>query len=277
MDTKRWTAHAAAATAALVLLVGCADGTGVSGPAQVSLNFRVAGSGGPAAAPALVGGGPALTDGPLPHIHVTGTNGTLTLDSLFIIINEVELKRDDPSCDSVEVSGFDCGEFEAGPRFLKLPLDGQPIEAVTALIPPGNYKELDFEVEDLEDDEGDPTEAALIAALRAEILAEIPDWPRKASAVVMGSFAPSAGGSIDFRVFLEAEIEIEFELLPRLVIDDQGAASRDITVDVSPDIWFRNPDGSVKELQVWDYDATGQLLEFEVEMEDGFTEIEFDD
>jgi hypothetical protein len=208
---------------------------------------------------------------------LAGTNGTLTLDEIRIIINEVELKRADPSCDSVGVSGSDCGEFEAGPRFLDLPLDGQPIEAVTALIPPGNYKELDFEIEDLEDDEGDPTEAALIAAVRAEVLAEIPDWPRKASALVTGSFAPAAGGSIDFRVFLEAEIEIEFELIPNLVIDDARTASRDVTVDVSPQIWFTNPDGTVLELQDYDFDVTGQLLEFEVEMEDGFTEIEFDD
>jgi hypothetical protein len=33
----------------------------------------------------------------------------------------------------------------------------------------------------------------------------------------------------------------------------------------------------VVELQLHDYDATGELLELEVEMEHGFTEIEFDD
>jgi hypothetical protein len=48
-------------------------------------------------------------------------------------------------------------------------------------------------------------------------------------------------------------------------------------VDVSPAAWFTNPDGTVIELQLFDYDATGELLELEVEMERGFTEIELDD
>jgi len=218
--------------------------------------------------------GPLAVGGPL---VISGSNGELTLDEIRIIINEVELHRADPSCDSIESSGADCGEFEAGPRFLDLPLDGQPVEAVTALIPAGSYKELDFEIEDLEDDEDDPTEAALIAAVRSEILQQIPDWPRKASAMVTGSFTPTGGAAVDFRVFLEAEIEIEFELIPNLVVDDSGAANRDLTVDVAPQIWFSNPDGTVTELQLYDYDSTGDLLEFEVEMEDGFTQIEFDD
>lgn len=273
--TVRW----AAALAALGVMSGCSDGVGVDGPQQVSLNFRVAGSGPAAAA------GPAMVGRPLavagPPMVITGTNGTLTLDEVRIIINEVELKPADGSCDAIDTSGSDssddCPEFEAPPRFLDLPLDGQPIEAVTALIPGGVYKELDFEIEDLEDDEGDATEAALIAAVRSEILAEIPDWPRKASGMVTGSFAPSAGGSIDFRVFLDAEIEIEFELIPNLVIDETGAASRDLTVDVSPQVWFGNPDGTVLELNLFDYDTTLELLEFEVEMEEGFTEVEFED
>ena len=279
MDKVRPTARWAAALAALGALSGCSDGVGIGGPQRVSLNFRVA-SAAPASAvgPALVGR-PAGVVGP--PMVLTGTNGTLTLDEIRIVINEVELKPADGSCDSVDTSGSnssdDCPEFEAPPRFVDLALDGAPIEAVTALIPAGTYKELDFEIEDLEDDEGDATEAALIAAVRAEILAEIPDWPDKASAMVSGSFAPAAGGSIDFRVFLEAEIEIEFELIPNLVIDDTGVASRDLTVDVAPAIWFSNPDGTVLELNLYDYDATGELLEFEVEMEDGFTEVEYED
>ncbi len=41
-----------------------------------------------------------------------------------------------------------------------------------------------------------------------------------------------------------------------------------------PDIWFMRSDGSVLPLHLYDYGQTGQLLEFEVEMEEGFTEIE---
>lgn len=279
MDIRQRTWRVVAGGAALIAMVGCGDGVGVAGPQQLSLNFRV---GGVSSAAAPVPGlatvsGPAAVDGPL---DVPGSNGTITLDSIFVVINEVELHPADGSCDAVDSSGSDssddCPEFEAPPRFLDLPLDGEPVEAVTALMPAGAYKELDFEIEDLEDDETDPAEAALIAAVRSEIRSRIPDWPDKASALVVGSFAPSGGGSVDFRVFLEAEIEIEFELIPNLIVDDAGAASRDLTVDVRPDIWFGRPDGTVIELHLYDYDSTGQLLEFEVEMEDGFTEIEYD-
>lgn len=278
MEPLRQTTKWLAGFLTLAVVSGCADGTGVPGPQQVSLGFRVTGPAGPTARSST---GPAQAGGPAsvagPPMVLTGTNGTLRLDEIRIVINEVELKRADPSCDSVEVSGSDCGEFEAPPRFLDIPLDGQPIEAVTALIPPGTYKELDFEIEDLEDDESDPTEAALVAAVRAEILAVIPDWPRKASAMVAGAFTPNGGPPNDFRVFLEAEIEIEFELVPNLVVDDAGAASRQLTVDVAPHIWFTRPDGSVLDLSLYDYDATQDLLEFEVEMEGGFIEVEIED
>lgn len=271
----------------LVALAACGNSTGVGGLGEeVTLSFQVNGGSGPAASTALVG--PAAVAGP--PMVITGSNGTLTLTELRLVINEVELGLTDDSCgtsgisgddsaddDSEDRSGVECGEFEVGPRFLDLPLDGEPVEAVTATIPAGVYSELEFKIEDLEDDESDATEAAAIASVRAEILAAFPDWPRKASALVVGSFQPTDGDPIDFRVFVEAEVEIEMDLVPNLVVDDAGISSRDLTVDVSPSAWFTNPDGTVVELQLFDYDATGELLEFEVEMENGFTEIEFDD
>ena len=291
MDTvntvgRRHSLRALAAAAAMIAATtGCSDGLGVGGPVGVSVNFQVVGAASGASSAAA--SGPARVAGP--PMDIIGTNGTLTLDEIRIIINEVELKRADGACpssgsgesgddSSSDSHDDDCDEFEVGPRFLDLPLDGQPVEAVTALIPTGTYKELDFEIEDLEDDEGDPTEAALIAAVRQEIELEFPDWPREASALVVGSFTPSDGGpTVDFRVYLEAEVEIEFELIPNLVVGEDGARSRDLTVNVSPAQWFSRPDGSVRELQLYDFDATGSVLEFEVEIEDGFTEIEFDD
>lgn len=271
--------RALTATALLAATAACGDGTAVAGPEPLSLNFRVTGPPSPAMGHAATA--PALTSGTLavagPPLVLDGSNGTLTIDEIRIIINEVELKPADGSCDSVEDGSNDpdCPEFEAPPRFLDLPLDGEPIEAVTAVIAPGVYKEIDFEVEDLEDDEGDPQEAAAIAAVRTQIMAEIGDWPLEASALVTGSFAPTSGGSVGFRVFLKAEIEVEMELMPNLVVADDGSASHELTVDIRPDIWFGRADGSVLPLHLFDYDTTGQLLEFDVEMEDGFTEIEF--
>lgn len=252
--------------AAAVMLAACGDGTGVQGPETVSLNFRVDGPTVPAAA-----AGMGLVAGP--PMTIEGTNGSLTIDEIRIVINEVQLKPEDDNCEDGSLDDS-CGEFEAPPRFLDLPLDGEPIAAVTALIAPGTYEELDFEIEDLEDDETDPAQAAAIDAVRTQILSEISDWPRKASALVAGSFAATGGGSIDFRVFLDAEIEIEMELFPRLVIGDDGTASRDLTVNVRPEMWFLRPDGTVLPLHLYDYDLTRRLLDFELEMEDGFTELE---
>jgi hypothetical protein len=253
-------------------LTGCGDGTGVGGPTNLSVGFQIS-SGAPAIA------GPAAVAGP--PLTLVGTNGTLTIDEIRLIVSEVELKKDDRDACADDDHGNDdvgdsCEKFDAGPRFLDMPLDGQPIAVTTDLVPAGVYDELEFEIEDLEDDEDDAAEAALIAAVRAEVLAAVPDWPEEASALIVGSFTPTGGTSVDFRVFLEAEIEVEMDLVPNLVIDG-GSASRDVTVDIEPQIWFAQPGGALLDLSQYDYDATGQTLEFEVELEHGFTRIEVED
>ncbi len=264
---------------AVAAISGCADGTGVGGPHNVALNFQVTGS-----APAAGVGGPNAVGGPAlvvgPPLVLVGSNGTLTVDEIRLVVSEVEIEKEDDSCSTDDHGNDDigdsCEEFNAGPRFLDLHLDGQPIEVVTDLLPAGVYEELEFEIEDLEDDEDNAVEAALIAAVRAEILAVVPDWPDEASALVTGSFTPTGGSPVDFRVFLKAEIEVEMDLTPNLVIEG-GVASRALTVDIQPDIWFMQAGGSVLNLSLYDFDATGQLLEFDVEFEDGFTKIEVED
>jgi len=258
---------------AVSMVAACGESSGVGGPENVGILFQVASS--PSAVGAAAVSGPARVAGP--PLVLTGSNGTLTIDEIRLVVSEIELERIDDSClgddDSVDDLGDDCEEFETGPQFLDLTLDGTPVEVGTSAVPSGTYEELEFEIEDLEDDEDDAAEGALIAAVRAEILAAIPDWPHEASGFVSGTFTPTSGAPTQFRVFLKAEIEIEMELLPNVVIDG-GVASRDITVDIEPEIWFVQPDGSVVDLTQYDYDSTGQVLEFDVELEDGFTKIE---
>jgi hypothetical protein len=271
MEMKRYGSVLAAAGA--LAAAACGDGTGVGGLQQVAVLFQVSGAATPV--------GPAAADGPArvagPPLVLSGTNGTLTIDEIRLVVSEIELEKIDDSClgddDSVDDMGDDCEEFETGPQFLDLPLDRTPIAVATDRVPAGVYEELEFEIEDLEDDEDDAAEGALIAAVRAEILAAVPDWPEEASALVTGSFTPTGGAATDFRVFLKAEIEVELELIPNVVVEG-GAVSRDLTVDIQPEIWFGLPDGSVVDLTQYDYDATGQLLEFDVEFEDGFTDVE---
>ena len=259
--------------------VGCGDSTGVGGPQNVALNFRVTSSSAlqliRVSGPALASGPSSVEGGPL-TMTIGGPNGTLIIEKILLIVAEVELEGEDDGCDDLVPEVDDCADFEAPPRFIDLPLDGQPIEAFVGLIPPGTYTELEFEIEDLEDDEDDPELASAITALRADILAQIPEWPWEASGMVVGTFDSPSSGVVRFRVFLEAEIEIELDLIPNLVVGADGSASVDLTIDVRPDLWFLRPDGSVIPLHLFDYDLTGLLLEFELEMENGFTEIEIE-
>ena len=271
-SNPRATLPAGLAVTLAFVLGACDDSTGVGAPGTVALNFTVSSGAGTAAVQPATSG-PSLVAGP--PMTISGTNGTLTIEEIRLIVAEAELDGDDDACED-DLPGEDCAKFEAPPRFLDLPLDGDPIQAFVGVVPQGTYDELEFEIEDLEDDEDDTQFAAEIAALREDILAEFPDWPRKATALVVGSFEAVGGGTTDFRVYIEAEIEIERALVPPLVVGPDGTTGADITVDIRPDIWFSLSDGSVLDLSDYDYDDTGMVLEFELEMEDGFTELEID-
>lgn len=269
---------------ALALLAGyaCDGGTGVDGPQNVAVNFRVVAGTGASAALVPVSAAVVESDGPVavvgPPMVIEGSNGTLAIEEIRLIVAEVELDSDDDRCggsgDDVGVLDDDDCDFEAAPSFMDLPLDGAPVRVLDGLIAPGTYDELEFEIEDLEDDEEDGDFANEIAALRDRILQEFPDWPRKATALVVGTFDSPETGAVSFRVFLEAEIEVERPLIPALVVGADGGADGALTVDIMPHLWFTRSDGSVMPLHLHDFDATGEVLEFELEMEHGFIEVE---
>lgn len=278
---QRSLARASMALLAATAFAACGDSTGVQDPAAVALNFQVTtGTSTQAATGPALSSSSATTSGPMavagPPLVLEGTNGTLTLEEIRLIVAEVELEGDDDACEDDAIDSDDCAEFEAPPRLLDLPLDGSPVTAFVGMIPPNTYDELEFEIEDLEDDEEDGEFAAEVAALREDILVEFPDWPRKGTARVVGTFENTDGEVMSFVVYIEAEIEIERELVPPLVIGE-GEANPDLNVDLRPDIWFGGSDGTVLPLHQWDYETTGQVLEFELEMEEGITEIEIGD
>ncbi|MEM7415610.1 MAG: hypothetical protein AAF389_08965 [Gemmatimonadota bacterium] len=264
------TLRAALGFTAIAALAACDDSTGVPGAQELSILFTVS----TPAAPTSVAPTASVASIVGPPMVLTGPNGTLTIDEIRLVVAEVELEGDDDACE--DAVDDDCNEVEAPPRFLDLPLDGQPVEAITGIIPPGIYDELEFEVEDLEDDESDEEFADEITTLRQVILAEFPEWPEEASAMVAGTFATDAG-STPFRVFIEAEIEVEMDLDPPLVVDGTETTPVSLTIDVQPDRWFVQNDGSLLDLSAYDWATTGLLLELEVEIEDGFVEVEVDD
>ena len=258
----------AAALVALVA-VACDEGTGINGGAQVSVDFATR-----SGSTSMLGFGGALQS-----VDVQGSNGTLTLDTAHVILNEFELEyvEDLADCDSATAGDDVCEEFEAGPSLLSLPLEGGgTTTAVTVEIPVGEYSELEFEIEDLEDDEEDPIEAQQIEELRQEILAQFDDWPRKASMRLIGTFTPTDGDPVPFKVYVEAEIEVELAFQTPFVITEDDVA-RTITVDLVPSDWFLLGDGTVIDLSQYDFASTGMVPEFEAEISNGFKSVEHDD
>lgn len=261
---------AAVAVLAVAGLAACDGGTGPEGRTPVGVAFSGSGT----ASSSLQGTSATRSPWGTQSVTVAGTNGTLVIEELRIIVAEFELDRlNDDACVEEDDS---CEEFEAPPAFVNVPLDGGDVVAVTAPVTPDTYDEIEFEIEDLDDDEEDPVKAQQIEELMADILAEFPDWPREASMLAVGTFTPTDGEPVSFRVYFEAEVEIELELSPPVTVTDDGTGAT-FTVNIDPDLWFSRGDGTVMNLAELDYDRTGAVVAFEVEIEDGFSEVEFDD
>ena len=205
-------------------------------------------------------------------LNIEGSNGILALSQISLVVAEFEMKLEEDTCNDEQESDM-CEEFELPPSFVDLPLDGGVVTIGTDQIPPGLYEELEFEVEDLEDDEDNNQE---IRQLLTTIRSDYPNWPEKASMLLVGTFTPTDGTAQPFTVYVEAEIDVEMEFNPPLSIE-AGDQNQSITIEISPENWFARPNGEVIDLSVYDFERTTDLLEFELEMENGFRSIEFDD
>ena len=249
-----------AAAAALLVLAACNDNpAGGSGGGDSSVQLRFGLAGGPALSSAA-----RLQTGGTDALVLTGANGTLRIDDLRMVVAEFELKGDDDvnTCGGVAGADDDCDDFNAGPMFIDFPLAGGAVPVSSGDVPAGTYEEVEFEVEGLDDDEENAAERARIEQLRQQILAQFPDWPRDASLLVVGAFTPAGGAPQPFRAFIEAEIEIETELSPRLVVGQGESRSVDVLLD--PAIIFRSG-GNVLNLA----QASGRN-ELEIRIENGF-------
>lgn len=244
----------------LALVSACSDPSGTADQVGVEVAFAT-----------TADGAGAVADG---QLVIGGSNGTLTIDDLRVIVDRFELRREDDD-DCIE-EDHSCERFSAPPLFIDVPLAGGSTVAVTQPVEPDTYRRLKFEIEDLDDDETSPERAALIAQLLADVRAEFPDWPREASMLVTGTFTPTGGDPQAYRVYFEAEVEVRMELDPPAVVTDDGNGAT-FTVMLDPALWFMRTDGTVRNLAVLDFDVTGDVEEFEIEIRDGFAEIEFDD
>ncbi len=250
-------------------------GTGTDPGTSVAIKFGTAGS---AASPSsaatfsVVGGQAGDVAG-----HIVGTNGELNLTGIWVIVEEFELEPVEVADCDVEPEPASCADFEQEYFFIDVPLDGTTITVVSAEIPDGSYDELEFEVDDVEVDPDDPEEVAeadLIAALYVTVHNQFPNWSYGASMIVTGMWTPKdangvLGTPVAFETYFDADIEVEMDLVPAYTIAD-GVAG-DLTILLQPAAWFLRAAGTVWNLK----DLEGQLVDFELEIEDGF-DLEID-
>ncbi len=251
---------------AAAAVAACGDSTGVDGGASVGVAFTSTSN--------VVAAGPAasVVEGQPSAITLPGTNGTLVIDAIYVIVSELELEGSVASCEE-GLDDDDCEEVEQGPFLVEVPTDGSALRVATAIVPLGSYNALEWEVEDLdfEDDDDQQETAAVISEIETLFGAGV--WPSGASMAVVGSFtAEGETTATEFTTFFAAEIEVEMELVPPLELTAEGA-SRELTIVLSPDLWFLNTDGTVMNLALY----SGELVEFEAEFENGVVEIEVDD
>lgn len=247
-------------------LAACGDSTGVDGGATVDVAFTTTSS------TATAGTSAFDETGQPSAITLPGTNGTLVIETIHVIVSEIELEGTLASCEE-GIDDDDCEEVEQGPFLVEIPADGSSLQVASATVPLGTYNELEWEVEDLDfDDDDDQQETA---AVRADIESVFGAgvWPSEASMAVTGTFlAEGETTPTPFTTFFAAEIEVEMDLVPPLELTTEGA-SRELTIVLSPELWFLNLDGTVMNLAL----LSGELVEFEAEFEDGVVEIEIDD
>ncbi len=267
---------------ALIVAVGlpltaCTEGTApLDGTAQVAIKFAAhtgAGSGASG-----FGSSGFNSSGAAPgEVTITGQNGTLVITELALIVKEFELEPVEVADCDVEPQPVNCADFEARYLYVDVPLgDDLPLTVTDEAIPAGQYTEIELEVDDIEVDDGDPDEvddAPMIEALFSRVRNDFhSDWPSHASMVVSGTFTPTGGTAVPFKTYFEAEIEIELEFEVPLVISD---GARSVEIDLRPDLWFLNG-ADVTDLSQFDFANSGAVVEFELEMENGF-EVDIDD
>lgn len=239
----------------LMTAVACSDSSGPEG--ALSVNFKLVG--GPSAV------APAFSASLFAAPPVDGSNGTLVFTDIRLVVDEFKLEQDEGACDAAGTEG--CEDFEASPHFVTIPVDGGDVGVATEQVPDGTYLELKFETKAPNGGDAEST------TLLQEIQQEFADWPTEASMLIVGTFTPTGGAAVLFRVYFYAEVKVELAFDTPLVID-AGSTSQSVTVLINPDIWFINADGTVIDLSQSDFDSTGEVFDLEAKFVGGVTKIE---
>ncbi len=207
---------------ALLALGACEDSTGPEGNVGLSLSVAVA--------PSTLASTAAMDGIPVARAETYDDgNNVLVLDRVAIVLEEIELEPlDNDDCDNYAEGEPDpCEEFEAGPMVLELPLDGAVDQVVAIDVPPGFYKELEFNVDAAGDDSED-----------AQFLVDNPDF-EDVSIRVEGTWN---GEPFVFTSDLDAEQELELNP-PLEIAEDSGPVNLTLSLDVGS--WFVDESGAL--------------------------------
>lgn len=222
------------ATAALaVLAAACGDSSGSTDGSVVRFNLATR-----AAAGAALNGAAVMA----PVEYTDGTN-TLVIESVKMVLKEIELEQDDDdgiACAVGTQDDDDCEELEFGPVLVDLPLGAGAVAEIAVEVTPGSYDELEFKIHKPEDDD-----AAFVAAN--------PDFA-DASIRVTGTWN---GAPFVFETNLSEEQEID--LVPPLVVGETQAVNLTLFVDIAT--WFRDGSALINPATA----TTGQPNESKVE------------
>ncbi len=206
---------------------------------MVSISFTGAG--------AAAGEMRATPAGMASSVTVSSGSNTLVIEKAQVLLRRIKLKSglgincpDDSGGDSSDDSDSDsttsnpdssasngaCQELHTGPVLVDLPLTENAVTSITALVPRGTYREIEFRIHKLGDDT--PEERALAS--------QHPEFDR-ASIRVEGTF-----NGAPFVFVSEENEDRELEFQPPIVIDE-GNENVTIRLDVSR--WFRTGSGGV--------------------------------
>jgi hypothetical protein len=241
---KRWIT----ATVVIALLAACDAATGPGEKGNVAVRF------GTTTNSALASNILSTDDHhpTLDQLTVSGTNGSIVIDDIRFIVEEMELRSSESNSacenddenevdDDIRTSqGSDQGrdddeaddecEFEGGPFIVDLPLGGATTIA-TQDVPAGTYDSFRFKMDDLEgDDDDEADDRANAPNLLADMRAVYPNFPSKASMVVKGT-----QNGQPFVVYLRSKLRVSQPISPPLVVPGNQA----LTVQIDPTAWFK--------------------------------------
>lgn len=198
----------------------------------------------------------ASTSGPAASLVVTGTGGSVRIDTAQIVLARLKLasntacsattgddaddsdKADTAKADTAHAEPSpasndesDCEPVNLGPVLVNLPLDGTTKVILDALVPAGTYTGLRAKLEAVEDDDDGAS----------PFLTAHPNF-KGVSVRVVGAFTDAGGTAHPFTFTSDAEAVVRMEFPTPVTV---GAATSNLTIDVNVASWFKDASGAV--------------------------------